>query len=124
MPKAPLRQCAVTGCPGMAAPGSSRCEDHGRQQQQLYDADRGTSTERGYDARWRRARASYLRLHPLCVECERQGSSRAATVVDHITPHKGDQDLFWNTMNWQPLCAEHHNAKSARERAGVGGCKS
>jgi len=118
MPKAPLRQCVVPTCQNFAEPGSSRCADHGRQQQRLYDADRGTSTERGYDARWRRARASYLRIHPLCAECTKLGISKAAVVVDHIIPHRGDEDLFWDTRNWQPLCIEHHNAKSAREREG------
>ena len=23
--------------------------------------------------------------------------------MDHIVPHRGDQKLFWNRGNWQPL---------------------
>lgn len=33
--------------------------------------------------------------------------------MDHIQDHHGDHDLFWNTENWQPLCAYHHNRKTA-----------
>jgi len=37
-----------------------------------------------------------------------------AMIVDHIIPHKGDMDLFWNKANWQSLCERHHNIKSAK----------
>ena len=45
--------------------------------------------------------------NPLCVECERQGRTVAATVVDHITPHRGNTFLFWSVNDWQSitLCA-------------------
>lgn len=39
----------------------------------------------------------------------------AATVVDHIIPHKGDQYLFWDRSNWQPLCKLCHDRKTATE---------
>ncbi|WP_424955682.1 AAA family ATPase [Hyphomicrobium sp. 1Nfss2.1] len=38
----------------------------------------------------------------------------AATVVDHIEPHHGDQVLFWDETNWQSLCVTHHNATKQR----------
>ena len=38
-----------------------------------------------------------------------------ATVVDHIVPHRGDQKLFWDRGNWQPLCEHHHNVKTMTE---------
>ncbi|TPW30330.1 HNH endonuclease, partial [Martelella alba] len=41
-----------------------------------------------------------------------------AVVVDHIRPHRGNDDLFWDRANWQPLCRHCHNsAKQAEERA-------
>ena len=43
-----------------------------------------------------------------------------ATVVDHIIPHKGDQKLFWDTRNWQPLCKPCHDKKTATEDGGFG----
>jgi hypothetical protein len=27
-----------------------------------------------------------------------------ATVLDHIVPHKGNGELFWDPANWQGLC--------------------
>ena len=34
--------------------------------------------------------------------------------MDHAEPHDGSPEQFWDTENWQSLCAECHNAKSAR----------
>ncbi len=54
--------------------------------------------------------------------CEAEGKATAATVVDHIVPHKGDQALFWDTDNWQSLCVHHHaSVKQREERRGAGG---
>jgi len=81
---------------------------------------RPSASKRGYDRRWQRAAKAYLRAHPLCIMCKQRGSTRAATVVDHIRPHKGDAVLFWAEANWQPLCASHHSSKTAREDGGFG----
>jgi 5-methylcytosine-specific restriction enzyme A len=58
---------------------------------------------------WRRARINFLAEHPLCVMCEADSKIEPANVVDHIIPHKGDQELFWAQGNWQALCRWHHN---------------
>ena len=76
------------------------------------DRVRGGADARGYDARWRRARKAFLGRHPLCVECQRDGKLTPATVVDHIVPHRGDQKLFWDQTNWQPLCKDCHDKKT------------
>jgi 5-methylcytosine-specific restriction endonuclease McrA len=64
--------------------------------------------------------------------CQQQGRAAAATVVDHIIPHRiGDalaskdaqqisaaRARFWDSANWQSLCTTHHNStKQAQERA-------
>jgi 5-methylcytosine-specific restriction protein A len=68
---------------------------------------------------WLRLRDLHKAQHPLCVMCERQGRVTAATVVDHIKPHKGDRDLFYDPENLQSLCERHHNAsKQAEEHRG------
>jgi 5-methylcytosine-specific restriction protein A len=70
--------------------------------------------------------------------CHQQGRTAAATVVDHITPHRlkeainsGDpaaiakaQKLFWDRKNWQGLCKPHHDSTKQRmEKSGqVIGC--
>jgi 5-methylcytosine-specific restriction protein A len=80
---------------------------------------RPSSSQRGYDSAWLKARTSYLRSHPLCVMCANHGRVTKAEHVDHRTPHKGDTKRFWDKANWQPLCAEHHNAWKQRvERTG------
>lgn len=82
---------------------------------------RGSARSRGYDSRWERARLVFLNHHPLCRECEKHGLVIAAREVDHIIPHKGDMDLFWDEENWQSLCHECHSVKTAREDGGFGG---
>jgi 5-methylcytosine-specific restriction enzyme A len=80
-----------------------------------------TTTERGYDMRWRRFRAHWLRRHPLCgdreggrsiehSQCARDGRAVAASVCDHINPHRGDQDAFW-AGPFQSLCSSCHGRK-------------
>lgn len=76
---------------------------------------RPTAAQRGYGSRWQKARAGYLRKHPLCVMCEREGRTTIATVVDHIKPHGGDKELFWDSSNWQALCKECHNSTKRRQ---------
>ena len=79
---------------------------------------RQSAQQRGYTSAWHKARSVYLKQHPLCAMCAKAGRTRAASVVDHITPHKGDQVLFWDRNNWQPLCYRCHNStKQAQERA-------
>ena len=76
--------------------------------------NRGTAAERGYDHSWRSARRLYLASHPLCTHClDRENRTTAATVIDHVIPHRGDKRLFWDRSNWQPLCDRHHNEKTA-----------
>ena len=76
---------------------------------------RGSARERGYTWRWEKARHTFLQRHPLCVKCDAIGIVRAATVVDHKIPHGGDQALFWDETNWQPLCKPHHDGEKQRE---------
>ena len=91
-----------------------------------------------YNNKWDKARLSFLRKHPLCVMCHEQGRTTAATVVDHIIPHKlrdaliscdlrliaVAQKLFWDRKNWQGLCKSHHDSTKQRmeKRGTVIGC--
>jgi 5-methylcytosine-specific restriction protein A len=96
------------------------CSKHKREAHS-YDQYRGTAAERGYDSKWRKARLGYLKKHPLCVECERNGVVRAATEIDHIRAHRGDKELFWDSKNnWMALCKGHHSQKTIREDGGFG----
>lgn len=111
--------CRHPGC-GRLISVAGYCEAHAKLHQQQSDAQRGTAHERGYNRRWQKARATYLGRNPLCKCCGESGRVVVAAVVDHIIPHKGDQALFWNTSNWQPLCKPCHDSKTAREDGGFG----
>ncbi|MCK9569272.1 HNH endonuclease [Candidatus Pacearchaeota archaeon] len=106
------RPCNAPGCGRLTT--ERYCERHKHQ-------TRPTSSHaRGYTPAWRRARLIYLAEHPLCAQCAKQGRRAAATVVDHIVPHKRNQELFWDEANWQGLCKTCHNRKTASEDGGFG----
>lgn len=111
MPRRPNKPCAHPGCARLVPPGVMYCENHAPLHRVKEDPDRSSSA-RGYDSRWKKARAAYLEAHPLCVECEKEGRYIKATVVDHIIPHRGNKRLFWDSDNWQSLCKHHHDVKT------------
>jgi 5-methylcytosine-specific restriction protein A len=115
MPRKPLRPCNSPSCPELTH--DTYCDDH-KKDKYSYDRQRGSSSERGYNAKWRKARLRYLKKNPLCVECLQGDRIEPATVVDHIQAHKGDKELFWDEDNWQSLCESHHNSKTRREDMG------
>ena len=64
-----------------------------------------------YDTpRWRKQSRRFLDTHPLCVLCAKVGRDTPSNTVDHIIPHKGNLDLFWDEGNWQSVCPMCHNA--------------
>ncbi len=77
-----------------------------------------------YGYRWQKVRLGHLRNNPLCVMCAQLGKQTAATVVDHVEPHRGDMVLFWDPKNRQSLCEPCHNRHKQRlEKSGtVSGC--
>lgn len=60
-------------------------------------------------------RANQLASNPLCAYCLSLGYVTAATIADHIKPHKGNPRLFWDTSNLQSLCKACHDSVKARE---------
>ncbi len=99
----PVRVPRICGCGHRIASGEMcPCE---RRRKAAADKRRPTARERGYDSKWDKERAAFLKAHPKCV---RPQCSAPATVVDHIEPHRGDMKKFWNRSNWQPLCATCH----------------
>lgn len=119
MPRRPARFCHC----GAVVPAGDRCacqrlQDRARKAR--HDANRPSARERGYDRDWQKERANFLALNPWCIRC-----NAAATVVDHIRPHRGDRWLFWNKANWQSLCGRCHNSdKQREERASIFSCEA
>lgn len=82
---------------------------------------RPTSSQRGYDYRWQQYASGFLVRHPLCVDCDKQGRTKAAACVDHITPvTSADDPLFWEPSNHQGLCIECHSVKTNTVDRGKG----
>lgn len=74
-----------------------------------------SESQRWYNLRrWYARRKHQLRVQPFCVYCAREGYTVAATVADHIIPHRGDPKKFW-TGALQSMCAYHHNAYKKSE---------
>jgi len=110
--------CRVQNCPNISV-SHGYCSQHiplYLQDRQVYDDNRPNANQRGYTYRWHKVSRLYLKEHPLCVICQKEGRVTEAIIVDHITPHKGNQELFWNDSNWQPLCKSCHDKKTATEK--------
>lgn len=68
--------CAEPGCPDLVDRGY--CVTHRREQRATSERRRPNATDRGYDQKWRRNRARFLKANPDCVDC-----GKPATVADH-----------------------------------------
>ena len=58
---------------------------------------------------WTLLRRDLFAREPLCRMCKAEGRVTAATVADHIEPHRWDYAKFTDPANLQPLCKPHHN---------------
>ena len=96
MPKAPK---LITGVVNKRKPRESR---RSAEHYHLYNNER-----------WRKASRAFRAENPYCAVCEAPCQS-----VDHIQPHDGDYDLFWDSSNWQALCNKCHGLKSRGSQAG------
>ncbi|MDF2567900.1 MAG: endonuclease [Oscillospiraceae bacterium] len=109
MPDKPLRPCNKIGCNSLTR--ERYCELHSN----IAIVKRESSSKRGYGKKWQKESKKHLALHPFCVEC-----GELATDVDHIIPHKGNMNLFWDKRNWQSMCGRCHSKKTAKEDGGFG----
>ena len=118
MPATTPRTCPTFGCDGLwNGKRCTRCDRRPPKHGWQSDKWRGTSTQRGYDARWTRLRNAKARHDPLCESCLEEGLAVPMTSVDHVIPFKGRHDplrLDWD--NLQSLCEDCHKAKTVRER--------
>ena len=116
MPRRMNKICQAPGCSELC--DGAYCDTHKRVTRKY--ENRESAHKRGYNSRWRKARLTFLSKHPLCRHCEEAGVTKLAEVVDHIIPHKGSTELFWDKENWQPLCKRCHDIKTATEDGGFG----
>ena len=110
----PMRAPRVCGCGHQIAHGEvCPCQ---RARKAQADKQRPSARKRGYDSKWERESKQFLaRPENRFCAC---GCGRVADMVDHILPHRGDQRLFWNRANWQPMASSpcHSSCKQSAER--------
>ena len=148
MPMIPKRGCSEPGCGGVAAAGEPRCEEHARQHRtashRLYDSQRGSRVERGYDSDHDRLRIQcFQRDDWRCRECGWEPDvvrgcrladieAPPAEVVldelrraklagdprvhaDHVLPIADRPELRLDLANMQTLCDWCHRCKTLKE---------
>jgi 5-methylcytosine-specific restriction protein A len=92
--------------------------------QQDFDQRRDAANEwRGWykTKDWQRLRWRVLvRDQFTCRICTRVEAQTRHLVADHIIPHRGQADLFWDDANLQCLCKTCHDSTKQRQERGRG----
>lgn len=115
MPVAPLNsECRELGCHNLKTSRSTFCVLHG-----------GAITEKGKansalysTAYWKKQRTAQLSTNPLCAGCLCGGKVVQAEHIDHVFPHRQNNDRFKRNI-FQSLCASCHTLKTQMESRGV-----
>lgn len=116
--------CPSPGCYGIVETSGRYCRLHSQYQAAKDARSKVASAARWtkhrdkidydwvwHDPRWRALRAAHLKAEPLCARCGAE-----ATIVDHVIPHRGNEDLAFDPGNLQSLCATHSAVKSREDR--------
>lgn len=106
MPSAPPRACP---CGGSITNG--RCDRCSKTKRTKHNR---TTRERGYGYDWQKFRDTYLREHPLCMDCLAEGKVEPATEVHHRVKIRHDAELRLEPTNCMALCDDCHNVRSAK----------
>lgn len=114
MPQRPSRPCRHRGCNAIHRNANGYCDQHQEQAQQAKRGSAGQFSAWYTTTRWRALRKRQLTAEPLCAYCMKAGKVEAATVCDHITPHRGDPVMFW-AGPFQSLCQSCHSSDKQRQ---------
>ena len=107
MPYKPKRPCAYPGC-GRLAKDKQYCAEHQKVMDKQYNQhERNPASNKRYGRAWKRIRDRYIKAHPLCEECQRQGLLVAAEEVHHIIPLSNGGSS--NADNLMSLCKPCHS---------------
>jgi 5-methylcytosine-specific restriction protein A len=78
--------------------------------------NRPSASKRGYNKRWRRFRAAFLRAHPICQY--HAGCLSPAAHVHHLDGKGPNGPNGYLRANCQALCHRHHSHITAQEQPG------
>lgn len=108
-----LRPCARPGCGNVVRSGyCAACKPSSPRAR--FEQQRGSSSQRGYDAVWQRFRAWFLRRHPLCVDCQAKRVITAANEVHHIVKVAENKELRLVESNCLALCHDCHSRRTQK----------
>ena len=115
-----LTVCTERDCPNLSNGG--RCPECRAAARRNSDKRRGTSAQRGYDARWQRTRTHYLRDHPTC-ECDDclplpPAQRPPADDVHHRDGLGPNGPRGHDPTNLQAMAHVHHSRRTARDQPG------
>jgi 5-methylcytosine-specific restriction protein A len=118
MPPIPKKTICVV-CGRVTSNTDRYCDEHKREKKTpesvaLYDKRRGSPSKRGYNNDWVKFRKFYLREHPLCVQCEKEGRITPASEIHHIKTLRDGGDKYGES-NLMPLCHSCHSKITIRE---------
>lgn len=117
-----LRFCGHAGCGNLTT--GKYCEEHKGDavlQARAQDERRGSSAERGYNWKWHKYSAAFLRRpeNKIC-KLHLEGCTIVAECVDHIDPPDGPSDpRFWDKHNHQAACLHCNSVKGHRKIKGT-----
>ena len=112
MPRKPRKPCRYPGCPNLT--DESYCPEHKRLVAARYNRyERTPEMKHRYNGAWPAIRRSYIKAHPLCEVCRREGRYTEAREVHHIIPlaDGGTHDA----NNLMALCKPCHSRITANE---------
>ncbi len=111
MPRKPKRPCSYQGCPNLTY--ERFCEEHKREENKRYEKyERPYDAHKRYGRAWKAVRDSYVREHPLCEVCFKNGLLIPAEHVHHIKPiSEGGGN---NKSNLMSVCKSCHSKIHAK----------
>lgn len=84
IPKKTLKPCAVSGCPNLCE--GTYCEEHRKKNNSEYSKFLRTNASKSFytSKEWRILRSKFLKEHPLCVECLKEGKYITAKILYQV----------------------------------------
>lgn len=106
MPRKPKQPCAYPGCPKLS--DGRYCEEHRKVVARTYETyTRDPAVKKKYGSKWKCIRDRYVKEHPFCERCLKEGRLTSVQEVHHIIPvaSGGTHD----EANLMSLCRSCHN---------------
>jgi 5-methylcytosine-specific restriction protein A len=113
MPYKPKKPCAYHGCRELTA--KRYCPAHTKQEAKQYNKyERDPASVKRYSGAWKKIRAAFLSVNPLCEMCSTDGRLTPATVAHHKIKLSDGGTNDWNNMT--ALCKQCHSRLHAKQR--------